>query len=191
MSEIKVLIEGYTSGETNGRSCSTVVLIKDDFDGVEMNIVVDPGTLSSQQALIDELKKEGVKPKDVDIVVITHSHMDHYANIGMFSNAKSLSFDGWYNYDFWGKCNGKISNDLKLIKTPGHSDDSITLLVKTKIDGKPAIVAICGDVFWKENLPKKDKFANNEVELMKSRKKVLKIADYIIPGHGGMYKVNN
>ena len=93
MSEIKVLIEGYTSGETNGRSCSTVVLIKDDFDGVEMNIVVDPGTLSSQQALIDELKKEGVKPKDVDIVVITHSHMDHYANIGMFSNAKSLSFD--------------------------------------------------------------------------------------------------
>jgi len=185
MAEVKILIEGYTSGETNGRSCSTVVLVKDKINNKETNIVVDPGTLPSQQALIDELNKNSLKPEDIDIVFITHSHMDHYANIGMFVNAKSLSFDGWYENDFWKECNDKISKDLEIIKTPGHSDDSITLLVKTQ----KGVVAICGDVFWKKNLPKKDNFANDHLVLNQSRKKILELADYIVPGHGGMFKV--
>ena len=29
MAEVKILVEGYTSGDTGGHSCSTIVLIKD------------------------------------------------------------------------------------------------------------------------------------------------------------------
>ncbi|HUW21053.1 MAG TPA: hypothetical protein VMW41_00110, partial [Candidatus Bathyarchaeia archaeon] len=57
-----------------------------------------------------------------------------------------------------------------------------------------------GDVFWwvddeeqkidKENLMiHQDPYMKNKEELRESRKKLLKIADYIIPGHGEMFKI--
>lgn len=147
MAKVKVLIEGYTSGETGGHSCSTVYLVKDG----NLKIIVDPGTLPSQNLLIKKLKKESLKPENIDV---------------------------------WSKCDGNISKSIKLIKSPGHSDDSITLLVKTK----KGVIAICGDVFWQEDFPKKDSLANDLKKLKKSRKKVLKLADYLIPGHGKMFK---
>jgi len=36
---------------------------------------------------------------------------------------------------------------------------------------------------------RKDPFVKDKVALMNSRKKLLEIADYIIPGHGKMFKV--
>ena len=50
------------------------------------------------------------------------------------------------------------------------------------------MVAICGDVFWKENYPENDEYASNGEALEESRKKVLALADYIIPGHDDIYK---
>ena len=62
-------------------------------------------------------------------------------------------------------------------------------------------IVIAGDLFWwRDNekqrtdyhslVYKKDPYAKNQTELIASRKKVLKLADYIIPGHGRMFKVN-
>jgi len=189
MADVKILIEGYTSGETNGRSCSTVVLVQDELNGVKINIIVDPGTLPSQKRLKDELNKSGLKVEDIGIVFITHSHMDHYKNIGMFPKAKALDFYGLFEDDLWIECDGKITKNIEIINTSGHSDDSMTMLVKTNIDGNDVKVAICGDVFWKEDFPDYDKLANDNKKLKETRKKVLILADYIIPGHGNMFKV--
>ena len=52
------------------------------------------------------------------------------------------------------------------------------------------MVAVCGDVFWTENQPAIDPYATDLKELEKSRGLVLKNVDWIIPGHGPMYKVN-
>jgi len=79
----------------------------------------------------------------------------------------------------------QFTEDIKIIKTPGHSYDALTLLVNTK-DG---IVAVVGDLWWKENYPQNDPYASDKEKLEESRKKVLEIADYIIPGHGKMFKV--
>lgn len=181
MATVKVLYEGYTSEEAKGHTCSTITLVKDKG----LTIIVDPGSLPHQKILIEKLKKENLKVNDVDIVFITHSHLDHYRNIGMFPNAKTLEFYGWFEGDVLTKCNGIINKDIRLIKTPGHSQDSITLLVKTE----KGIVAICGDVFWKEDFPKDDPYAVNEEELTRSRKLINEKADFIIPGHGGIYEV--
>ncbi|MCK5023935.1 MAG: MBL fold metallo-hydrolase, partial [Candidatus Aenigmarchaeota archaeon] len=123
---------------------------------------------------------------DINVVFITHSHMDHYKSIGMFPNAKALDYWGWWEGDFWKDCNGHVNENMSIIKTPGHSNDSITLLVKTK-DGT---IAVCGDVIWKENASEHDKFAVDMETLKKSRKKVKEVADWIVPGHGGMFKNN-
>lgn len=91
MAEVKVLIEGYTTtGSADESSCCTMTLVKDG----NIAMVTDPGTLKSQKLLIDALKNEGLSVDDINVECITHLHMDHYRNIGMFPKAKAL--------DYWG-----------------------------------------------------------------------------------------
>ena len=81
-------------------------------------------------------------------------------------------------------------------QTPGHADEHCSLLIETE-KGK---IVIAGDVFWwrdnneqkidkKSIIKQEDPYANNKKALTKSREKLLEIADYIIPGHGKMFKV--
>ena len=180
MTEVKILVEGYTSKNNDkNRTCPTITLVKDR--GVVM--VVDPGTVEEQEILIKKLKENNLTVEEVNFVCITHAHMDHYRNAGMFPNAKTFGCFGLWYGDKFEKIGKNLTRDIKIVKTPGHSDDSITLFVKTK-KGK---IAICGDVFWKENFPEKDIYANDMKKLRESRKKVLKNADFIIPGHGKMF----
>lgn len=186
MAEVKILVEGYTNAdkensgekETTG---ATITLIKDG----KLNIVADPGVLESQEVLVDALKKENLAAGDIDIVFITHSHIDHYRNIGMFPTAKTLEFFGLWEKNSVSDWDENFTDDIKIIKTPGHNYDGLTLLVKTDT----GIVAVCGDVFWKKDYPENDPYASDKDGLADSRKKVLQLADYIIPGHAGMYKV--
>ena len=122
---------------------------------------------------------------DVNLVFITHSHIDHYRNIGMFPKAKTLEFFGLWDGGAVSDWSEQFTNDIRIIKTPGHNYDGLTMLVKTA-DGE---VAICGDVFWKENFPEVDAYATDTKKLAASRKKVVEIADWIVPGHSDIYKV--
>lgn len=186
--EVKILVKGYTNADSvaetgEERTQPTITLVKDG----DLVMVVDPGILDSQQALIDALGQEGLTPDDVDIVCITHSHIDHYRNIGMFFNAKVLEFFGLWDKNMVHDWQEQFSPNIQILRTPGHDYTGITVFVTTE----NGIVAICGDIFWKENYPKNaqdDAFASDAEELEHSREMVLKMADWIIPGHGPMYK---
>jgi len=88
-----------------------------------------------------------------------------------------------------------LGKDIKILETPGHSVEHLSLLVDTS-KGK---IALAGDVFWwvdgeeqKVDISKKDDSHPKELNIKKlvaSRRKLLKIADYIIPGHGKMFRV--
>ena len=195
MAEVKVLLKGYLMKDSPSLkgSCSTISLVRGkDLDGNEMVMVVDPGTTVSQDLIIEALKKEGLNVDDVTHVGITHGHMDHYRNISMFKNAINVDHDGIWRKD---ECEYssteeivKISDDVSTMKTPGHTADSITFLVQTD----RGVVAVCGDVFWLKDYPLRpedDEFGSYATELRESREKVLKMADYIIPGHGEEYEV--
>jgi glyoxylase-like metal-dependent hydrolase (beta-lactamase superfamily II) len=185
MAEVKVLIKGYTSADSKEqegeeKTCATITLVRDK----DIVMVVDPGILESQQILIDTLKKEGLNIEDVNIVCITHSHIDHYRNIGMFPKAKTLEYYGLWDKNMMDDWKEQFTRDIKIIKTPGHSYDGISLIVNTP-KGK---IAIAGDVFWKRDSPIKDPYANDLKKLNESRKLILGIADWIVPGHADMYK---
>ena len=182
MAEVKVLIKGYASEDSEEEKTSaTITLVKDK----DIIMVVDPGVLPDQKLLVDALKKEGLGVDDVNVVCLTHSHIDHYRNIGMFPKAKTLEYYGLWDRDEVDDWKEQFTKDIKIIKTPGHNFTSITLLVKTD----KGIVAIVGDVFWKENLPEEDDYADEPEKLKETREKILKLADYIVPGHGDMYKI--
>ncbi len=189
MSEVKVLIEGYARKIENGwLASSTVTLIQANGK----NIIVDPGC--NRNKLLNELKNENLKPSDIDYVLLTHNHMDHSLLTGIFANAKILNNEEIFNNDKQVDHNNKIPGmDLEILQTPGHTDDHCCLIVGT--DKGTYIVA--GDVFWwmddeeqKIDVNRLDQAHEcNMKELIESRKKVLEIADWIIPGHGKMFKV--
>ena len=194
MAELKVLIEGYAKEEEDCESASsTTVLIKDG----KLNIIVDPGM--NRKFLMNALKKENLMPKDINYVILSHYHLDHSLLTGIFENAKIIYANDVYSFD--GKIserkNKVFSNDIEIIKTPGHNSDCRTILVRTK----KGVIAICEDVFWwkddeeqrvdeKNLINHEDPYATDKEKLKESRKLVLEKADYIIPGHGKMFKVN-
>lgn len=186
MAEVKVLLEGYLMKDSpSGRgSCCTISLIR----AGDIVMVVDPGTVVDQKLIVDALLKEGLEVSDVTHVGITHGHMDHYRNIGMFADAISVDYDGIWTKDECVYSNKdevvEIGDGLKTVKTPGHSHDSITFLVETS----RGLVAVCGDVYWKKDYPEEDVFARDKGKLNESRVRVLEMADFIVPGHGGEYK---
>ena len=135
MTEVKILVEGYTNADTGEsgveKTCPTITLVKDK----NIIMIVDPGVLESQQILIDKLKEQGLSVNDINIVCITHSHIDHYRNIGMFPEAKTLEFFGLWDKNTVSDWNENFTSDIEIIKTPGHNYDGITLFVKTKGGG--------------------------------------------------------
>jgi len=182
MAQVKILVKGYYKVKDRKEHVSpTMTLVRDKG----INMVVDPGSIKDKKILINALKKEGLIPEKINFVCITHSHPDHYLNLGMLPNAKVLDYWGVWEKDTVHDWKERFSEDIEIIRTPGHSYDCITLFVKTK----KGIVAVAGDVFITENPPKEDPFASDSKTLKKSKKLVLKKANFIIPGHGDIFEV--
>ena len=181
MPKVKILIKGYLSQESGGRTCPTVVLVQDN----NLNIICDPGTTRDPNLIISALKKEKLYPEDIDIVFLTHSHYDHFKNITIFKKAKCLDYWALWDNDTAAGRPVNLTKNIKIIETPGHSYDSLTMLVKTQKD----TIAICGDVYFKKNLPLIDEYASDCKELADSRELLKKLADKVIPGHGNIFKV--
>jgi len=191
MNKVKVLVEGYAKKvKTGWKASSSVVLINSNGK----NILADPGF--DRKLLLDALKKEKVAPVHINFVFLSHGHPDHALLAGLFENAKVVDEIYVYQRDAIIEHNGIIpGTDLKVIRTPGHKEECCSLLVKTE----KGTYAVAGDVFWwtenqKQevdiNKPDNDPEHMNLKDLIASRKELLRIADYIIPGHGKMFKVD-
>ncbi len=201
VAKINVLVKGYINLENDikGKGCSTIVLIVDGHK----KIIVDPGTTKTQTTIIDALRKENLTVDEITHVFITHSHLDHYRNLGMFPKAIAVDFWGEWRgdalyYRGWFEkysAEGNFSKNISIVKTPGHDPTSLTFFVKGELElnnkNLNGVVAICGDVFWKKDFPKieDEPFATNKKQLSRSRKMILEYADYIIPGHDDVFKV--
>ena len=195
MTKVKVLIKGYAKKTKNGwLASSTTTLIEDNGK----KIIVDPGI--NKELLLKKLQKEGLRPNNIDIVFMTHYHPDHAFLASIFAKAKVLDGDTIYEDDKEVSYKNKIpGTNLEVILTPGHAHEHASLLIKT---AKGNIV-IAGDVFWWTDeekqktddietlINKEDPFTKDLSALRKSRKKILEIADWVIPGHGKMFKVKN
>ena len=192
--KVKVLIEGYAK-EIDGQefaSCSTVLI-----EYGNNNIIVDPG--SNRELLISSLNNEALNIDDINIVLVTHTHIDHSLLAGIFKNASIYDDSSIYTLD--SKIiehNGEMGDNIKIISTPGHDQFHMSVLVKNTDKGN---IVISGDVFWWHDdeeqittrealLNKTDPYVKNETQLLESRKKILDVADYIIPGHGKPFFVN-
>jgi len=192
MAILKILIPGYAREvDDNCIASSSTVYIEDNGK----KIIVDPGT--NRKLLLQKLDENNLKVEDIDYVFLTHYHIDHSLLMGIFVNAKILDDSTIFDNDLEIENSDFIpETSIRIFSTPGHDPFHCSLLIDTN-EGK---YVVAGDVFWwmeeDENedknyewlINKEDPYVKNESDLINSRKKILEIADFIIPGHGNMFK---
>jgi len=194
MATVKVLIEGYAKPLDKGWIVNSTVCLVTTGD---KKIITDPGC--NREVLLKALDDENLKMADIDYVFLSHRHPDHVLLAGLFENAKYITFDTslMYDKDVLLEFDKHIlGEDIEIVDTPGHVNEHLSLVVDTS-EGK---VAIAGDVIWwldteEQVFDLHQKDHNQAVDmdmetLVESRKKLLKKADYIIPGHGKKFKVD-
>jgi len=183
MNQINIALEGYARKTDKNRyiASSTCVLI----EAPGCKILTDPGI---DPLLPEALKKLGLKPEMINVVFLSHRHADHIENRRLFPCARTIN--GW-------SCESGLirGTDVRIVDTPGHLKKHAALI----LDCQGKSFAVAGDVFWWEDgqQPKMDRkslmdlpdpFARDWAALLASRKKLLDTADYIIPGHGRLFK---
>ena len=147
-------------------------------EGGGVRILVDTGCLAEMQtasgfpaeqvySIEEGLKRIGWTPRDVDFVILTHLHLDHFAYAGKFRNATIIlqrreyeaavnphpAYRHFYNTELIKKTldglrvefvdgEKEIVDGVSVILTPGHTPGGQTVLVKTE-KGVAAIVGFC------------------------------------------------
>ena len=188
-SRIDIIKEGYSRWLTADTMAAngTSVLIRSN----QMNVIFDTCGPWDRQHIIDKLGSYGVHCDDINRLVCSHTHTDHIGNINLFTNCEHIIADHVYHKDVFQLNRLKegidLSTDMRVISTPGHTEDSISLVVKN-VD-KLGTIAITGDLFECESDLKNESIwinaGSQDVHKQReSRQMILNMSEFIIPGHG-------
>jgi N-acyl homoserine lactone hydrolase len=142
-------------------------------------IIVDTGLKGEEEIILNSLAQREVMAEDVDTIVNTHAHPDHIGNNHLFSRAKLLAPTK----------EELIAPSVKSIETPGHSMDSISIVVESY-----GVVVLAGDALPTLNNYLKDTPPARHVDrdlAYSSMSRILKIADVVVPGHDRPFSVSN
>ncbi len=181
---LDILSVGYLVRDDNGElkeahSTSTMIRAGDSI------IVVDTSSKYMRPALKSSFKDLGIFMKDVDTVILTHCHDDHTGNLDLFPNAEIYVHDGGEDFDIDANIvegDMQLCNGVRLVHTPGHTMDSMSVFVESD-----RTYAIVGDA-----IPLEDNYLKMvppgicvDKELaMQSINTITNFADVIVPGHG-------
>ncbi len=194
MSKIEVVTQGYAEFKgQNFIASPTTVLVRTHRGKLA---IIDPG--SNTPALLEGLDHLKITPGSIDLICLTHTHVDHLLNIRIFPHAPVYEWYYLYHRDSGIYSPNLLDSfDMTVIATPGHCDQHVSYLVQTENDK----VAVAGDVFWwlkgekqetqrEQLLTRKDGPGTNPNHLYQSRKRLLESADIIIPGHGKPFRTS-
>ncbi|MEN6441059.1 MAG: MBL fold metallo-hydrolase [Syntrophobacter sp.] len=186
----------WTSMSAN--NCNTYLI-----DG-PTKILVDPGHLHLFEHVSTQLRSIGVELSDIDLVLVTHGHPDHFEAAKLFKNlpaAFALSRTDWRMIEEIGKYLGpsfdlseytpdfflekgdlKVKDvELDVIPTPGHSQGSVSLYWTERK------ALFTGDLLFRDGLGRTDLPGGNGAILKESIKGLESLdTEWLLPGHGDM-----
>lgn len=182
LNRVRVLLPGFSGGTD---ASGTVTLVQ----AADRNILVDTGDPWNKDALAAAINHAGLDPRQITDVVITHGHLDHCGNLAMFPEAKfwmdkDVAVRGQYEVR---DEKAELSPGVELTAFRGHSHRDLVLTVRQTLQGT---VVIAGDLF--ENKDDEDvwrELSEYQEEQEKARQHIRSIGDYIVPGHGDIFKV--
>lgn len=164
----------------------------------------------NKKNLVHALKDVGLKPSDIDIVFITHWHYDHFGNLGAFKKSRILASRPLEGFKVEMVKDGEaIADGVHVVYTPGHTEEHASLLLQTEklrysmrnergggsIMGIGNVeVAVAGDAIIAPSYYMMDRLWDRNPNFYSAEKAIESVrkledkADYIVPGHGGIFK---
>ena len=130
-------------------------------------VAIDSSSEDARPEMLNDFKKLGIKPEDIDVLILTHDHWDHVENAGLFSNAEVFSE---------GNIDDLKIDGMKFFRVPGHTGGDIALLYKKFL--------FSGDVLFHNGIGRTD-FPESFPEKMPESLALLRGLDYdvLCPGH--------
>jgi len=171
----------------------------------ELTVLIDPGLENYLGQQLKEMQDEGIDPKDIDVIAITHLHPDHCgatAALQDVSGAKVALHPLQQDYlDIMAEESRKFlgvgiakkfsvdlvleerlslgSTELKILHTPGHSPGSICFYSADKK------ILICGDLVFEQGVGRTDLPFGNTEALRNSIETISALdTELLLPGHG-------
>ncbi len=193
LAQVIILKPGYArwEGYASQKACGSITLIKS-----YKNCLVDLGLPKDKELILEKLKENRLIPENIDFVVLTHSDVDHIGNMNLFPAATFIGGSDVIQGDFFKeffKEKYVVDENISVIHTPGHDNRSISVIVKTE----KGTVAITGDLFEYEkdwltvdSSEAWEVWSQDKKQQVKSRAIIWQLSDYIVPGHGDMFKVD-
>jgi N-acyl homoserine lactone hydrolase len=166
----------------------------------ERDYLVDPGLVMQGAPLFGALEELGVDPNEIKDVILTHLHFDHAEGLAAWPQrtvyVHRLETEAPYaqlvagqlemvNLELLDGDEGEFEPGVSWIRTPGHSDGLITVLV----DADEGLVAIASDCvgplpeyFEEMDLPAD--FGPERDELLAQWRRIRELDPaVVIPGH--------
>lgn len=187
MAKVKIIWEGWFRW-IEAKKIADVSGTSTYVESNDVRIVVDTPNTGEEEEYLAALAKAGIDREKIDFVVVTHEHPDHIGCMHLFPNA---TFVGWgarwrgSRHEYWQGERLDLAPDVYVLKTPGHTLTSVSVIAATP----EGTVAMVGDMWWHVNEPNLRIILDKEA-LAVSRKRMLELADFIIPGHEGMRPVS-
>ncbi len=143
-------------------SCIYLIKIKNQY------ILVDTSSKENKKELVKDLQELKTKPEEINVVLLTHNHWDHTGNLELFTKAKVYDANNIKKMPI---------KEIKIIKTPGHSKDSLCFLYED--------ILFSGDtIFYNGGRGRTDLPGGSEPAILESIEKLKKIKYKILcPGH--------
>jgi len=188
----------YPWENPNENNCNSYII------GGDVTVLVDAGHLKHLGRLFASMEKDGLGPQDLDLIMSTHCHPDHFEALSQFVESKVLMAmhreeerylkdhgetiyqmmgitSPRFRADFYLKEGtlklGKIS--LQVYHTPGHSPGSLCFYWPKKK------VLISGDVIFYGGVGRTDFPGGNANQLKHSIQRLSQLdIEVFLPGHG-------
>ncbi|OKY77240.1 MAG: Metal-dependent hydrolase of the beta-lactamase superfamily II [Candidatus Methanohalarchaeum thermophilum] len=182
----EIIKEGQIERKNGNIQYASSSVVLTDYDSI---CIIDTAAPQNEKEIKQNLKKLDYSPNDIDFVINTHLHFDHKGCNHIFKEAEKTTDQPKDRSKFHKRIN-KDLNQLKIINTPGHTKNHVSVLIKDKETNKNIVVA--GDALPEKTNYLKEKPPGINIDKeksMESIQKIIKIADLVIPGHDSPFKV--
>jgi glyoxylase-like metal-dependent hydrolase (beta-lactamase superfamily II) len=190
----------YKQLQADGKTVGMVAFPNTLLIRGERDYLVDPGLVMQGAPLFGSLGELGVDPNEIKDVILTHLHFDHAEALAAWPQRRTwvhrIETEAPYAQLVAGPLEtarlevvdgdeGEIEPGLRWMRTPGHSDGLISLLVDTD-DGLTVVASDCvgplPEYFDEMDLP--EDFGPEREELLEQWRRIRELDPaVVIPGH--------
>jgi glyoxylase-like metal-dependent hydrolase (beta-lactamase superfamily II) len=192
--------KAYKRLQSEGKVAGMVAIPNSCVIRASEDYVVDPGVVMQGAPYSSALAARGIEAQTVKKVILTHTHFDHVQALIEFPQREvfvhQIELDAPYTAFQQSVLDmvrlqpltgdeGEIEPGLRWIRTPGHSEGLISILVDTD-DGLVVIASDCvgplPEYFDQMDLP--EDFGSEREELLAQWERIRELSPHmVIPGH--------